>query len=80
MWKTIDMVAYSLLLVGALNWGFIGFFGFDLVAVLFGSMSVFSRIVYSLVGVAALYDLITLPYIMRRWDVHIRTRSAHVHA
>ena len=32
VWKTIDVVAYSLLLIGALNWGLVGLFGFDLVA------------------------------------------------
>ncbi len=42
-----------LCLIGALNWGLIGIFGFDLVAFLFGAMSVLSRIVYTLVGLSA---------------------------
>lgn len=79
-WKSIDVVAYSLLLIGALNWGLVGLFGFDLVAAIFGTMSVFSRIVYALVGLAALYDLVSLPAILRRWQVHLHEKAAHVHA
>jgi len=50
-----DWVALILVIVGALNWGLVGFFSFDLVAALFGAMSALSRIVYSLVGLAAIY-------------------------
>ena len=46
-----------LVVIGAINWGLIGFFGFDLVRVLFGDMSLLSRIVYALVGVSGLYAL-----------------------
>lgn len=42
-----------LCLIGALNWGLIGLFGFDLVAFIFGPMSILSRIVYTLVGLSA---------------------------
>ena len=69
--KSIDVIAYALLMIGALNWGLVGFFGFDLVAGLFGSMTVLSRIVYGLVGMAALYDLLSLPSILKRWQVHL---------
>ena len=80
VWKSLDVTAYSLLLIGAINWGVVGFFGFDLVATLFGSMSVVSRLVYALVGLAALYDLVSLPAILRRWEVHLHREPAHVHA
>lgn len=53
--NTIDWLALVLVLVGALNWGLVGSLKFDLVATLFGEMSILSRIVYSLVGIAALY-------------------------
>lgn len=43
-----------LCLIGALNWGFVGLFGFDLVAFLFGTMTILSRIVYTLIGVSAI--------------------------
>lgn len=54
----LKVIAYILVIIGAINWGLIGFFGFDLVASLFGEMSVLSRIVYGLVGVSALVLLI----------------------
>ncbi len=51
----IDWLALVLVLVGGLNWGLVGILNFDLVATLFGDMSVMSRIVYSLVGLATIY-------------------------
>ena len=53
--KVIDYIALVLVIIGAINWGLIGLFGFDLVATLFGTMSVISRIVYTLVGIAGLW-------------------------
>lgn len=41
-------------LIGALNWGLVGFFGFDLIAALFGPMTLISRLIYSLVGISAI--------------------------
>ncbi len=41
-------------LIGALNWGLIGIFGFDLVAAIFGPMTLLSRLIYSLVGLSAI--------------------------
>ena len=56
--RTFDWIALTLVIIGAINWGLIGFFQFDLVAALFGGMSSWiSRIVYALVGVAGLYGL-----------------------
>lgn len=49
-----------LLIVGGLNWGLVGLFGFDLVAAIFGEMSALTRIVYVLVGASALWQLIPL--------------------
>ncbi len=51
----LDYTLLSLLIIGGVNWGLIGFFHFDLVAFLFGEMSWLSRIVYALVGISALY-------------------------
>lgn len=51
----VDWLALVLVLVGALNWGLVGILEFDLVATLFGDMSLLTRIIYALVGVAALY-------------------------
>ncbi len=51
----LDIIAIILVIVGGLNWGLVGLFSFDLVGTIFGDMSVLSRIVYVLVGIAALY-------------------------
>jgi hypothetical protein len=55
--KVIDKIALVLIIIGAINWGLIGFFKFDLVATLFGEMSVLSRIVYALVGISGLWGI-----------------------
>lgn len=55
--KGFDYIALLIAIIGAVNWGLIGFFRFDLVAFLFGEMSLFSRIVYALVGLCGLYLL-----------------------
>lgn len=47
-------VLMPLTIIGALNWGLIGIFGFDLVAFIFGPASIASSIVYSIIGIAAL--------------------------
>lgn len=65
--KKIDIVAAVLLVIGGLNWGLVGLAGFDLVATLFGEMSVLSRLVYGLVGVAALYQGLEWTAIQVRW-------------
>jgi len=53
--------AYALVLIGALNWGLIGLFNFDLVAAIFGDMTLMSRIIYSLVGLSAIIAALALP-------------------
>lgn len=55
--KALDTIALLLIIIGAINWGLIGFFQFDLVANIFGDMSVFSRIIYSIIGIFGLYSL-----------------------
>ena len=55
--KTLDYTALTLVIIGALNWGLIGFFDFDLVRAVFGEMTLISRIVYAIVGVSGLYAL-----------------------
>ena len=55
--KIIDKIALALIIIGAINWGLIGLFKFDLVATLFGEMSVLSRIVYTLVGISGLWGI-----------------------
>jgi len=55
--KTLDYVALVLVIVGAVNWGLVGFLSIDLVRLIFGDMSLLSRIIYALVGVSGLYSL-----------------------
>lgn len=55
--KALDYIVLILVIVGAINWGLIGFFGLDLVAFLFGSMSLIARIVYAIIGISGLYAI-----------------------
>jgi len=53
--NTLKTIALILVIIGGLNWGLIGLFSFDLVATILGEMTLLSRIVYILVGLAAAY-------------------------
>ena len=53
--KFLNYFTLTIVIIGAINWGLIGFFGFDLVVAIFGEMSIFSRIIYALVGLCGLY-------------------------
>ena len=55
--KLLYNIALTLVIIGALNWLLIGLFEFDLVATLFGTMSVLSRIIYSLVGLSGIISI-----------------------
>lgn len=55
--KALDYTALTIAIIGAINWGLVGIFRFDLIAALFGNMSWFSRLVYILVGLSGLYLL-----------------------
>lgn len=62
----VDLIALILVIVGGLNWGLIGLLDFNLVAAIFGEGSALSRIIYILVGLAALYTI----YYVTRSDTH----------
>lgn len=53
--STIDWIALILVIVGGVNWGLIGFFHWNLISAIFGDMSTITRLIYGLVGIAALY-------------------------
>jgi len=56
--RALDYTALSLVILGAINWGLIGLFRFDLVAVIFGGMEgIVSRIIYTIIALAGLYCL-----------------------
>ncbi|MFP4017398.1 MAG: DUF378 domain-containing protein [Halanaerobiales bacterium] len=63
--KVLDWVALILLIVGGLNWGLVGLFSFDLVAAIFGDMSTLSRIIYTLVGLSAVYIAVISPKLVK---------------
>ena len=65
--KTIDVIAAILVVVGALNWGLVGALRFDLVGTLLGEMSLLSRLVYVVVGLAGLWQAVQLKAIQQRW-------------
>jgi uncharacterized membrane protein YuzA (DUF378 family) len=63
----LDWTALILTVIGAINWGLVGFFNFDLVRAIFGTgasatavVSVFSRVIFAIVGLAGLYSIYTL--------------------
>ena len=55
--KVIDKIALVLIIIGAINWGLIGLFRFNLVELIFGDMTVLARIIYTLVGIAGLWGI-----------------------
>ncbi len=55
--KALDYTVLTIVLIGAINWGLIGFFDFDLVSTLFGQMSILTRIIYAVVGIGGLYAI-----------------------
>ena len=57
----LNWITMILIIIGGLNWGLVGFFNFDLVKTIFGDMTIISRIVYALVGLSAVYALLSIP-------------------
>ena len=55
--KIIDKISLVLVIIGAINWGLIGIFNFNLVDTMFGVMSIISRIIYILVGLSGLWTI-----------------------
>jgi uncharacterized membrane protein YuzA (DUF378 family) len=70
--KKFDVLAAVLVVVGGLNWGLVALAEFDLVATLvgleFGETNVVSRLIYGLVGLAAVYQIAQQASIRRRWS------------
>jgi hypothetical protein len=56
----LSLLATILIIIGGLNWALVGLFSFDLVAFIFGNMTLLSRIIYVLVGIAAVYSIYPL--------------------
>lgn len=59
-YSTPDWIAFALVIVGAINWGLVGAFDFNLVTEIFGESSVVSNVIFVAVGIAGLYTLFSL--------------------
>ena len=55
--KVINGIVLALIIIGAMNWGLVGLFNFNLVTYIFGNMAAISRIVFALVGIAGIWSL-----------------------
>lgn len=58
----VRQIALILTIIGGINWGLIGFFGFNLVSFIFGEASILTQIIYMLVGISAVIAILDLPY------------------
>lgn len=68
--RGVDLAVLILMITGGLNWGLVGLFEFDVVATIFGEMSVLARIVYVLVGLSAVYVAVRSPYLAHLTKPH----------
>lgn len=74
--KGLDVTAMVLLVIGGLNWGLVGFFGFDIVSAIFGANTAVTRFIFCLVGLAALYEVFMWRAIQSRWSCETWPRAA----
>lgn len=65
--KTLDVIAAILLVIGGLNWFFVGTLDFDLVKLIFGGLPIIQKAIYSVVGLAAFYQIFQWKAIQNRW-------------
>jgi len=56
-WSVLDKIGFTVLVIGGINWGLVGFFKYNLVDKIFGAGSGAARVVYAVVGVAALWGV-----------------------
>jgi uncharacterized membrane protein YuzA (DUF378 family) len=74
--KNLNLISQILIIVGGLNWGLVGAFGFDLVAAIFGEMTAVSRLVYILVGISAVYQIARLGSFIKGTEVNLKPVSS----
>lgn len=75
--KALDVLCAVLLVVGGLNWGLWGLLEFDLVATIFGgNTAILAKVVYTLVGLSAVYQIVSIAGIQKRWNVKPRLANA----
>jgi uncharacterized membrane protein YuzA (DUF378 family) len=71
--NAVDWAALVLTVIGAINWGLVGLFGFNLVHAIFGGVPVLESLIYVIVGLAGLWQI----YLMVRLSQHVPAVSAH---
>lgn len=54
--KVLDIIVTTLLIIGALNWGLVGFFGLNVVGVMFGEATAITRVIYAIIGICGVYE------------------------
>jgi uncharacterized membrane protein YuzA (DUF378 family) len=78
--KSLNVVTAVLLLIGGLNWGLVGLFHYNLVDGIFGSLPILTRIIYTMVGLSAIYEIVMFRTFSACW-LHPRAvyvpRTAH---
>ncbi len=70
--KKLDVIIGALLVIGGLNLGLMGLLDYNFIATVFGEASMVPRMIYGLIGLAAIYDILTVKAIWKRWDLHYR--------
>jgi len=60
--KILDIIVSILLIIGALNWGIVGFFSYNVIGALFGEATALTRVIYAVVGLAGLYEIINFTF------------------
>lgn len=71
MYKFLKVISYVLVIIGALNWGLVGAFNFNLVTTIFGEMTTLTRAVYILVGLSAIISVITVYMCCKKEDKYL---------
>lgn len=74
--KKLDVIFGALLIIGGLNLGLIGLLDYNFIESMFGEMSMIPRMIYGLVGLAAIYEILSIKAIWKRWDLHLRRPKA----
>ena len=70
--KNLNLLIWALLAAGSLNWGLIGLFDFDLISAVLGNMTIPCRLVYTLIGLAAAYHIVTILTAVARFKMQFR--------
>jgi len=73
--RGVDFVAIVLVVIGGLNWGLVGLFSFDLVQAILGGIPALARLVYVVVGLAAVYTAVRSPHFASLGKTHPETRA-----